>query len=103
MLVELEKFVSAFGALAPDTSVCIFASAQKSVFSAGGDLRELYATAAALPEKDRPAGIRAFLERIPAVLTVNDAAPFFTIPPLHPPCPCLPLELAPPSLMTVAP
>jgi len=32
MLVELEKFVSAFGALAPLTSVCIVASARKAVF-----------------------------------------------------------------------
>src|SRR6266704_650887 len=56
MLAELEKFVAAFDALAPETSVCIIASALKSVFSAGGDLRELYATAAAVPAKERNAG-----------------------------------------------
>jgi len=51
MLAELEKFVAAFDVLAPETSVCIIASARKSVFSAGGDLRELYATAAAVPRR----------------------------------------------------
>ena len=50
MLAELEKFVAAFDVLAPETSVCIIASARKSVFSAGADLRELYHGAAALPE-----------------------------------------------------
>src|SRR5260370_17815606 len=94
MLVELEKFVSAFGALAPDTSVCIFASAQKSVFSAGGDLRELYATTAATPGKDPPAGIPAFLERIHAVLNRIDAPPLVTFPPVT--CPLLAWRLTSP-------
>src|SRR5258708_20001058 len=85
MLAELEKFVAAFGVLAPETSVCIVASARKSVFSAGADLRELYHGAAALPEKDRLAGVRDFLERIHAVLNPIDAAPFVTIPPVHAP------------------
>jgi enoyl-CoA hydratase/carnithine racemase len=49
MLAELEKFVAAFAALAPETAVCLVASARKSVFSAGADLRELYHAAAALP------------------------------------------------------
>jgi enoyl-CoA hydratase/carnithine racemase len=94
MLAELEKFVSAFESLAPETAVCIFASARKSVFSAGGDLRELYATAAAVPAKDRPAGIRAFLERIHAVLNAIDAAPFITIAAVHGACLGGGLELA---------
>src|SRR3981189_3669970 len=66
MLAELEKFVAALGVLAPETSVCIIASARKSVFSAGADLRELYHGAAPLPEKERLAGVRNFLERIHA-------------------------------------
>src|SRR5260370_15781095 len=86
MLAELEKFVGAFESLAPETSVCIIASARKSVFSAGGDLRELYATAAAAPTKDRAAGIRAFLERIHAVLNAIDSAPFVTIAAVHGAC-----------------
>src|SRR5260370_38836459 len=83
MLSELEKFVASFPVLAPETSVCIIASARKLIFSAGGDLRELYASAAAASAKDRPAGIRAFLERIHAVLNTIDAAPFVTIAPVH--------------------
>src|SRR5438132_9674559 len=67
MLAELEKFVASFEALAPETPVCIFVSAKKSVFSAGGDLCELYATTAAFPAKGRPAGGRAFLARIHTV------------------------------------
>jgi len=86
MLGELEKFVGTFEAIAPETSVCIIASARKSVFSAGGDLRELYATAAAVAAKDRPAGVRAFLERIHAVMNAIDAAPFVTIAAVHGAC-----------------
>ena len=46
MLADLEKFVAAFDALAPETSVCIISSARKHGFSAGADLRELYESAA---------------------------------------------------------
>jgi enoyl-CoA hydratase/carnithine racemase len=86
MLAELEKFVAAFGVLASETSVCIVASARKSVFSAGADLRELYHGAVALPEKERLAGVRNFLERIHAVLNAIDAAPFVTIAAVHGVC-----------------
>src|SRR5436853_1997959 len=94
MLAELEKFVAAFDVLSPGTSVCIIASARKSVFSAGGDLRELYATAAAVPAKERAAGVRAFLERVHAVLNAIDAAPFVHIGAVHGACLGGGLELA---------
>lgn len=94
MLVELEKFVGAIAVLAPETSVCIIASARKSVFSAGGDLRELYSTAVAIPAKDRPAGVRSFLERIHAVFNAIDAAPLVTIAAVHGACLGGGLELA---------
>ena len=94
MLVELEKFVAASGALAAETSVCIISSARKSVFSAGADLRELYRGAAPLPEKERLAGIRNFLERIHAVLNAFDTAPFVTIAAVHGVCFGGGLELA---------
>ena len=79
MLAELEKFVAAFGSLAPETAVCIISSARKSVFSAGADLRDLYRGAVQLPEKERLASVRDFLQRIHAVLNALDAAPFVTI------------------------
>jgi len=94
MLTELEKFVAASGALAPETSVCIIASARKSIFSAGADLRELYRGAAPLPEKERLASVRNFLERIHAVLNALDAAPFVTIAAVHGVCFGGGLELA---------
>src|SRR5262245_61668360 len=79
MLGELEQFVEAAKKLAGETSACIIASAQKSGFSAGADLRELYNGALALSEKDRSTGVREFLERIHAVANWLDEAPFVTI------------------------
>jgi enoyl-CoA hydratase/carnithine racemase len=94
LLEELEVFAGSFGALAPETSSCIIYSARKSVFSAGGDLRELYQQAVSVPEKERPKGIRSFLERIHAVMNALDAAPFVTIAAVHGACLGGGLELA---------
>ena len=94
MLAELEQFVAAFDALASETSVCIISSARPSVFSAGGDLRELYASAMAVSAAERPAGVRAFLERIHAVMNAIDSAPFVTIAAVHGACFGGGLELA---------
>ena len=79
MLEELEIFAGGFGTLAPETSACIISSARKSVFSAGGDLRELYQHAMSIPEGERLKGIRRFLERIHAVMNAIDTAPLVTI------------------------
>jgi len=94
MLRELEKFVGAARQLTTETSACIISSAQKSGFSAGADLRELYQGAVALNEKDRSAGVREFLERIHAVLNWLDEAPFVTIAAVHGVCFGGGLELA---------
>src|SRR6266851_7861527 len=94
MLAELEKFVSVFGVLEPETSACIIASRRKSVFSAGADLRELYHGAASLPEKERFARLREFLERIHAVLNTIDASPMIMIAAVHGICFGGGLELA---------
>ena len=94
MLRELEQFAAAAKALAPETSACIISSAQKSGFSAGADLRELYHGAVALNEKDRGVGVRDFLERIHAVLNWLDEAPFVTIAAVHGVCFGGGLELA---------
>jgi enoyl-CoA hydratase/carnithine racemase len=94
MLEDLERFVSAFPALAAETSACIVSSARKHGFSAGADLRELYEGAAPLPERERLAGVREFLERIHTVLNAIDAAPFVTIAAVHGVCFGGGLELA---------
>jgi enoyl-CoA hydratase/carnithine racemase len=94
MLGELEKFVAAFPALTPETSACIITSARKHGFSAGADLRELYNRAASLSPTERCAGVRQFLERIHAVLSTIDAAPFVTIAAVHGVCFGGGLELA---------
>ena len=86
MIDELEQFVAAFPALAPDTSACIIASNKKRGFSAGADLRELYVRALPLAEKDRLSGVRQFLQRIHAVLNAIDAAPFVMIAAVHGVC-----------------
>jgi enoyl-CoA hydratase/carnithine racemase len=86
MLDEFEQFVNAFPALAPETSACIIASNKRPGFSAGADLRELYARALPLAEKERLSGVRQFLQRVHAVLNVIDAAPFVTIAAVHGVC-----------------
>jgi enoyl-CoA hydratase/carnithine racemase len=86
MLAELEQFVGAFPGLIPETAACIISSNRKQGFSAGADLRELYHGAEQLSEKERLAGVRAFIERIHAVFNAIDAAPFTTIAAVHGVC-----------------
>jgi enoyl-CoA hydratase len=94
MLADLEKFVAAASALAPETSACIISSARKHGFSAGADLRELYHAAGPLSDRERLAGVRNFLERIHAVLNAIDSAPLVTIAAVHGVCFGGGLELA---------
>ena len=86
LLAELEQFVAAFPALEPETAACILSSPRRHGFSAGADLRELYLRAAPLSEQERLSGVRAFLERVHAVLNALDAAPFVTIAAVHGVC-----------------
>lgn len=86
MLAELEQFVAAFPALAPETAACIITSNRKHGFSAGADLRELYHSALPLSESDRISGVRAFIERVHAVFNAIDEAPFVTIAAVHGVC-----------------
>jgi enoyl-CoA hydratase len=94
MLGDLEAFAAAIPALGADTAACILYSARKEGFCAGADLRELYHGAVALPEKERAAGVRDFVERIHAVANAMDAAPFVTIGAVHGVCFGGGLELA---------
>ena len=86
MLAELEKFIAALDSLSNETSACIISSARKHGFSAGADLRELYCAAAPLPEKERLAGMRAFLGRIHRVMNAIDATSVVTIAAVHGVC-----------------
>jgi enoyl-CoA hydratase len=86
VLADLEQFVRALPALAPETAACIFTSTLKQGFSAGADLRELYRSAAQLSPPKRIAGVRSFLLRIHRVLNAIDAAPFVTIAAVHGVC-----------------
>ena len=94
MLGELEKFVEAAKQLAPETAACVISSAQKSGFSAGADLRELYHRSAELEPRLRAEGVRDVLEHIHAVLNWLDQAPFVTIAAVHGVCFGGGLELA---------
>src|SRR5215468_11622692 len=94
LLGELEEFVRAMKSFESDTAACIISSAKKRGFSAGADLRELYHGAIALPEKERNARVRDFVERCHAVANAIDAAPFVTIAAVHGICFGGGLELA---------
>lgn len=85
-LADLEQFVRALPALAPETAACIVTSARRQGFSAGADLRELYNGAAPLSPKKRVLAVRAFLNRIHRVLNAIDSASFVTIAAVHGVC-----------------
>src|SRR6266436_5014830 len=53
-LADLEKFVAAIPALAPETAACIISSSRKQGFSAGADLRQLYRGAEPLSPPSMP-------------------------------------------------
>jgi enoyl-CoA hydratase/carnithine racemase len=94
MLDELEQFVEVAKSSAGEISACIISSAQKSGFSAGADLRELYERSVPLDEKARKTGACQFLTRIHKVLNWLDEAPFVTIAAVHGVCFGGGLELA---------
>jgi enoyl-CoA hydratase len=94
MLADLGEFVRAMKTFEPNTAACIISSAQKRGFSAGADLRELYHAAIVLPEKERNAGVRRFVEQTHEIANAIDTAPFVTIAAVHGVCFGGGLELA---------
>lgn len=83
MLEDLEQFVAALEAAEEKAGAMIVYSRQEAGFSAGADLRELYAASADLTAAHRVSGVRAFLERIHSVLNAIDASPLTTIAAVH--------------------
>src|SRR5439155_3702226 len=83
MLDEFEKFVPELEGAQGKASALIIHSEQPKGFSAGADLRELYAGALLRSAPERVAGVRAFLERIHRVLNAIDASPLTTIVAVH--------------------
>lgn len=82
-LEELEQFVQALAAVSDEAHALIIHSKQKAGFSAGADLRELYSRSKDMPEKERLASVRDFLERIHRVMNAIDASPLTTIAAVH--------------------
>ena len=85
-LEELERFASALDAASHHASAVIVHSRLKAGFSAGADLRELYARSKESAAGARVAGVRDFLERIHRVLNALDASPLTTIAAVHGVC-----------------
>jgi enoyl-CoA hydratase/carnithine racemase len=83
MLADLEQFVAVLREAEGKAGALIVYSRQDAGFSAGADLRELYAASLGLEPAERVAGVRAFLERIHAVLNAMDASPLTTIAAVH--------------------
>ena len=83
MLEDLEQFVGVLEAAEGNASALIVYSRQESGFSAGADLRELYAQSVGLTAAKRVSGVRTFLERIHRVLNAIDASPLTTIAAVH--------------------
>jgi enoyl-CoA hydratase len=83
MLEGLERFVDATRAAENEADAIIIYSTMKPGFSAGADLRELYAGMQKVSVEERVAGVRRFLERTHAVMNALDASPLVTIAAVH--------------------
>ena len=86
MLEDLERFVSSLPTLESKAGALILYSEQKAGFSAGADLRELYEGARKMDASAAAKGVRAFLDRMHAVLNRLDSSPLTTIAAVHGVC-----------------
>jgi enoyl-CoA hydratase/carnithine racemase len=86
MLEDLERFITMLPALELKASALIIYSKQKAGFSAGADLRELYAQAQKMEMASAVQGVRDFLNRIHAVMNRLDTSPLTTIAAVHGVC-----------------
>lgn len=83
MLNELEMFMGALKCLEDQACALIIHSQLPSGFSAGADLRELYAKSQPLPAEERSRQVRLFLQRIHRVLNCIDGSALTTIAAVH--------------------
>src|SRR6267142_3976982 len=86
MLDDLERFAAALPELESKASALILYSKQSAGFSAGADLRELYALVQETDAGSAAKGVREFLERIHAVLNRLDMTTLTTIAAVHGVC-----------------
>jgi enoyl-CoA hydratase len=82
-LDELENFAAALSGLTNEAHALIVHSTLKAGFSAGADLRELFQRSQDMEKGAALRGVRAFLERMHAVMNALDAAPLTTIAAVH--------------------
>lgn len=83
-LERLETFLSEVAA--SDARVVLLSSSLRGGFSAGADLRELYANLVARSEAERLSGLRAFLDRVHAAFDRLDTLPLTVIGAVHGVC-----------------
>jgi enoyl-CoA hydratase/carnithine racemase len=83
MLAEFDQFYAALQSASSEASVLIIYSQLKSGFSAGGDLREMYARLRETSPADISAGIRDSLARSHCRLNAIDESPLVTIAAVH--------------------
>ena len=86
MLDDLERFAAALPELESKASALILYSKQSAGFSAGADLRELFALVQETDAGSAGKGVREFLERIHAVLNRLDMSTLTTIAAVHGVC-----------------
>ena len=83
MLEDLEQFVAVLDMAEDKAAALIIHSRREAGFSAGADLKELYAASVGLTTGERVSGARAFLERIHRVLNAIDSSALTTIAAVH--------------------
>ena len=82
-LEELEKFVSALGAVESEAHALVVHSELKPGFCAGADLRELYRRSSEMAPANAAKEVRNYLERIHREMNAIDASPLTTIAAVH--------------------
>lgn len=83
MLTDLERVVDALIQFERNGAALVFHSTLPAGFSAGADLRELFARMQPMGSTDRVAAVREFLQRIHRVFDALDETPLTTVAAVH--------------------